>query len=261
MRRARRRGKDGLGALLIVAAFAVLAGLAGAAMLLRPPPTDPETLCRTDQPPAQHVFILVDATDKLEPRHRRVLQAVVRQEGQRLARYDRLTLAALRADRPQEPRLLFSLCNPGDGQSVNPLIQNTRMAQERWQEAFGDQLDRALRRAGSGRGARASPIIAGLRAVAADPEFAPGASARRLVLISDLLEYAPNSFSLYDETATFAAWRNTGAALPDLSGVSLRITPLDRPEQSAAQANATQQFWPAFLDAAGARRVDIDPHP
>src|SRR5262245_15826335 len=142
MRRSQRRSrrKDWAGVLLIALAFIALGGLAGAALLLRPPPTDSETLCRTDQSLAAHTIILVDATDTLEPRHRRRLEALVRQEGQRLARYDRLTLMSLRADRPQEPRRLFSLCNPGDGRSANPLFQNTRQAQERWEEAFGAEL-------------------------------------------------------------------------------------------------------------------------
>ena len=70
----RRRGaaaRNALGVALILVAMIVLGGLGGAAFMLRPPPTDAETLCRTDAPLTAHTIILVDATDRLEPRHRR----------------------------------------------------------------------------------------------------------------------------------------------------------------------------------------------
>jgi len=256
-----------MGLVLIALAFVVLAALAGAGFYLRPPPTDPDTLCRTDAPLAAHTYILVDATDRLEPRHRRKLEAVIREERQRLPRYGRFTLASVRADRPQEPRLLFSLCNPGDGRDANPLYQNTRRAQEKWDEAFGDALDRAVRRASGGRAANASPLIAGVRAAAADPEFASAIEARRFVLISDLLEFTPVTprrpgFSLYSPAATFDTWRAADPNGPaELSGVAVRIAPLDRPDDAAAQARARDSFWPRYFDAAGAARVSFDPAP
>jgi len=87
VRRPRRSagGRDVLGVVLIVAAVLVLGGLAGATFVLRPPPTDAETLCRTDAPLGAHTIILVDSTDRLEPRHRRKLRAVLAQERARLA--------------------------------------------------------------------------------------------------------------------------------------------------------------------------------
>lgn len=260
-RRARPRG-DTLGVLLIAAAFVVLFALAAAGFYLRPPPTDEATLCRTDQPVSAHTYVLVDATDRLEPRHRRKLSAVVTEERARLPRYGRFTLAAIRADRPQEPRILFSLCNPGDGRDANPLYQNTRRAQETWDAAFGDALDRAVRRAGGGRGANASPLLAGVRAAAADPDFGPEIAARRFVLVSDLLEFMPGGFSLYDDAASFDTWRAADPAGPaELSRVAVRIVPLDRPGDAAAHARARDAFWPRYFDAAGAARVTFDPTP
>ncbi|MGE0044234.1 MAG: hypothetical protein AB7J28_14670 [Hyphomonadaceae bacterium] len=262
-RRAGRRGggKDKLGIVLIALALSALASMAVAGVMLRAPPTDPDTLCRTDAPVQAHTYILVDATDRLEPRHRRKLRAVVQQERQRLRPYDRLTIASLRADRPQEPRLLFSLCNPGDGRDANPLFQNTRHAQERWEQAFGAELDSAVRRASGGRGGAASPIAAGLRAVAADPDFGAEIPARRLVLISDLLEHEREGFSLYAANADFARYRATGAAIPDLDNVAVRVAPLDRPDDAARQAAARGEFWPAYFSEAGAQRVEFDPQP
>jgi len=174
--------------------------------------------------------------------------------------YDRLSLWALRADHPQEPRVLFSMCLPRDGRSANPLFENPAKAQARWDEQVGDALKSAIRRAGSAGRASASPILAGLRAAAADPDFADGTAARRLVLVSDLLEYQRDGFSLYDESASFAAWRETGAPA-DLDGVRLRVVTLDRPSDATAQANARTAFWDPYFAATDAAAVDFDPAP
>jgi hypothetical protein len=170
----RRRGagaRNALGVVLIVVAALVLGGLGAASVLLRAPPTDAETLCRTDAPIGAHTIILVDATDRLETRHRRKLQAVLAQERARLGQYDRLTIMRINVRRPQEPAILFSKCLPRPPEQTNPLFENARVTQQRWDEDFAAALDRALRSAGAAGPARASPIIAGLRAVAADPDF------------------------------------------------------------------------------------------
>jgi hypothetical protein len=162
----RRRGESGrnaLGVVLIVLAVLVLGGLGGASFMLRAPPTDAETLCRTDAPLAAHTIILVDSTDRLETRHRRKLRAVLAQERARLSQYERLTVMRINVRRPQEPTILFSKCLPRPPEQTNPLFENARMAQQRWDEEFADALDRALRTAGASGPARASPIVAGVQ--------------------------------------------------------------------------------------------------
>jgi hypothetical protein len=261
----RRRGASGrnaLGIVLIVLAMVVLGGLGSAALLLRPPPTDAETLCRTDAPLGAHTIVLVDSTDRLESRHRRKLAAVLAQERARLAQYDRLTIMRISVRRPQEPTILFSKCLPRPPEQTNPLFENARLTQQRWDEEFADALERALRSAGSGGPQRASPIVSGLRAVAADPEFGAEIPQRRLVLVSDLLEHNADGFSLYVSGANYAAWRaESSTEPPDLARVDLRIVRIDRPEHEQRQADAMELFWPAFFDAADVQSVSTDPAP
>jgi hypothetical protein len=77
-----------------------------------------------------------------------------------------------------------------------------------------------------------------------------------------MLEHDPNGFSLYVEGANYAAWHAQTHAQPaDLSGVELRIVPLDRPEEAQRQAHALTDFWPAYFDAANVATVSIDPQP
>ena len=256
------RAQNALGVALIVGVAAALGALAFVGISLRPPPTDPETHCRTDQPLAAHTIVLIDATDRLEARHRRKLEAVAAQERARLGQYDRLTLMRLNARAPQEPRILFSKCLPLPPERANPWTQNPRQAQQLWETEFADALDAALRSAQSGGPNRASPILAGLRAAAADPDFGAEIPRRRLVLVSDLLEHDPNGFTLYAPGADYPAWRRSGAAEPaDLAQVDLRVVPIDRPDHTERQAEARDRFWEPYFDAAHARSVSIDPAP
>ncbi|HVY83732.1 MAG TPA: hypothetical protein VG943_01255 [Caulobacterales bacterium] len=255
------RGKSILGLVLIGVVFAALGAFALAAVLMKAPPVDAETLCRTDAPLAAHTFILVDSTDRLEPRHRRKLRAVADQERARLHQYDRLTLARLNPRRPQEPTILFSKCLPRAPEDANPLFENPRLAREQWDAAFQSALDQALRSAQHGGAGSASPILAGLRAVAADPDFSSAIAARRFVLVSDLLEHDPNGFSLYVEGADYARWRATsGNAAADFENVDVRLAPLDRPDHAARQAAALDAFWRPYFDEAGAKSLGVDPY-
>ncbi|MBL8542169.1 MAG: hypothetical protein JNJ63_00030 [Hyphomonadaceae bacterium] len=263
--RSARRGRTGrgiVGLILIGVAMLVLGGLGAASFMLRAPPTDPETLCRTDIPLGAHTIVLVDSTDRLEARHRRKLRAVLAQERARLSQYDRLTILRLNVRRPQEPAVLFSRCLPRPPEQTNPLFENARMTQARWDEEFAAVLDHALRSASAGGPQRASPIIASLRAVAADPDFEASIPHRRLVLVSDLLEHDPQGFSLYVSDADYAHWRAAAPqGPPDFAQVDLRVVPIDRPDQAERQAAALETFWPAFFDATDVNSVSIDPAP
>lgn len=262
MRRPRRRGQGAsvVGLVLIGVALLCLGGLGAAAFMLRPPPLDAETLCRTDVPVAAHTIVLVDATDRLEPRHRRKLRAVLAQERARLRQYEMLSVMRLNVRRPQEPARLFARCLPRPPEETNPIFENARLNQQRWDESFESVLDAAARRAGASSGARATPVIASIRAIAADSSFE--APKRRLVIVSDLLEHDPQGFSLYEQDATFARWRAVAPlGPPDLAHVDVRLVPLDRPENAQRQAWAVDTFWPAFFDAADAQTVSIDASP
>lgn len=258
MTAARRRRADLLGGVLLLLALLLL-GAAGAAFaMLRPPPVDEATLCRTDAAPAAHTILLVDATDRLEPRHRKRLETAITQERARLAPYDRLTILALRPERPQEPRVLFSMCLPRDAATANPLFENPARLQAQWDESIGKALRSATHRAGAASPAPISPILAALRAAAADPDFDPRVAKRRLVLISDLLENDPAGYSAYRPMAEADRARAT-ARPAALSDVSVRVITLDRPEDAARQDVARETLWTNFFSASDARDVAWDP--
>lgn len=261
MKRRTKRGLDWLGGLMIAGALAAIATAALLAQQLQPPARDPETLCARDASPAAHVVILIDATDALEPRHRRLATAAVESERARLKTGDRLTLATLSDRDPREPTILFSKCDPGDGGDANPWFQNGAQLDQRWREEFGEPLDAALARAVKGRKAKASPLVEAIGALAREPTFA-ATSARRLTIVSDMMENQPGVFSLYAAGATFASFRGGVAGVrppPDLADVNVRIVQLDRPDRDARQLEARTEFWGPYFDATGAAALAWEP--
>lgn len=256
---ARRRRKDLLGIALIFAVVLVLAGVGAAATMLRTPEYDAQTLCLKDAPPPAQTLLLVDATDRLDVRHQRRLKTIALQEAARLPRWGKLTVLSLRPDAENAPRELFSACTPGDRASANPLWENVQKLEMQKRAQFEEPLDTALSGARGARAAEGSPIIEGLHAAVNAPEFALS-PARRLVLVSDLLQFSPR-FSLYEAGADWAAYQASAGAVrtpPDLSDVDVRVVVLERRNRADAQESAQNTFWTQYFDEAGAKSVAFE---
>jgi len=253
----RRRRKDLLGVGLIFAVVLVLAGVGGAATMLRTPAYDAQTLCLKDGPPPAQTLLLVDATDRLDVRHLRRLKTIALQEAARLPRWGKLTVLTLRPDAESAPRELFAACTPGDRASANPLWENVQKLETQKRARFDDPLDAALSGAKGVRGAEGSPIVEGLHAAVNAPEFALS-PARRLVLVTDLLQFSPGRFSLYETGADWPAYRASAGAVrtpPDFSDVDVRVVVLERRNRADAQDAAQSAFWTPYFDEAGAKTV------
>lgn len=246
-RRTKSPWKGALGVGLIGASVLAAAALFIVPTLAPRPPRDPDSGCRLDAPAPAHTLVFIDATESFAARHKRILAAAVARAQQRLPKDGRLSIVALDADDPDEPRWLASLCSPGDGSDANPLFANPERLYARWKTGFAAPLDQAAALAGADRGDVSSPIVAGLRSVVRDPRFAE-AKARRLTLVSDLMENTQR-LSLYDETARFAPATAPPAKLDD---VAVEVVLIDRPRAQAPQATAWTRFWRDWFEASGA---------
>ncbi len=257
LRQSHKRGKDKLGLALLLLTFAVLGGGLAAGIVLRPAFLDSQTLCPTQKVPTSITLVLIDATEKLAPRHLKRLRAAIDDEANRLDRFGRLTVMSMRSDTPRELTELFSRCNPGDSRGANPLLSNPARIQARWQADFADPLKAAANRAASARrSAQSSPILEAIAAAAVDPSFANFSGPRRLVLVSDLLEHDPRlGFSSYTDAATLGRFLELrrGFEPPDLSNSFVRVIVLDRPEHLHRQVAARDALWRPFFERAGAR--------
>lgn len=258
-RAARRRRKDMLGLALIAVTILVLGGVGFATMRMQTPAYDAATLCLLTSAPPAHTLLLVDATDRLDIRHQRRLKTIAREEAARLPRWGRLTVLTLRPDAENAPRELFDACTPGDRLSANALWENVAKLETLKRDRFDAPLDAALTSARGGRATDGSPIVEGLAAAAADPDFT--GPSRRLVVVSDLLQFMPGRFSLYAAGGTWSAYQASAGALrtaPDLADVDVRVVTLERRDRGEAQAAAQRDFWVPYFDETGAKTIAWD---
>ncbi len=247
-----------LGLALIAGTLLVLGAIGASAALMRTPSYNAETLCLKEAPPPAHTLILVDATDRLDVRHQRRLKTIAQQEAGKLPRWGRLTLLTLRPDTENAPRDLFDGCTPGDRTNANPLWENVRKLETLKRTRFDDPIDAALTGARGGRGAEGSPIVEGLYAAAADPDFVATPAGRKLVLVSDLLQFSPGRFSLYAPDQSWTLYQASPGALrtpPDLISVDIRVVVLERRDKGEQQTAAQSNFWVPYFDEAGAKSV------
>jgi hypothetical protein len=191
-----RKGRRGDFGKLLAALFltTVALGAGGIGLYIwatapRPPLRDQKTFCPIDGPSAVTVMLL----DTSDPLPAPTTDEVVK----RLTDIaDELPDYALLEIRTLDPghragRVVFSLCNPGDGRGLNEFTGNPSLAKRRWKERFRGPLDEALitslRPAPSGT----SPILATLQGIALDRFTGKAADEmpKSLVIVSDMIEY------------------------------------------------------------------------
>jgi len=220
-----------------------------APMLAPRAPLDPDTGCRLDAPPPSHTLLLIDATEPLVARRKRLLGDAVAKAQAATPTHGRLSIVSLDAEQPDEPRWLASLCSPGDGSDASFWFANPARLRARWQDGFAAPLTEATGRASAHHDEKTSSIIAALRFLAREPAF-NDAPKRRLVLVSDLMEHSPGTMSLYEKDARFEPARDLPARdLPArLEGVDVAIVLIDRPRYAAAQIDVWARFWSAWFE-------------
>ncbi len=234
-------------------------GLAAAGLIAVNQPADAVTLCRQGRLKSS-TLVLIDTTDPLTEIQARRLRAAVEAERDELPRGGRLTLLLLNPDDAGAPVELASLCNPGRAADADPLFHTTSRIDKDWQEGFAAPLDAALAKAGATGAAAASPIIATIAAALTRPDFDRRVPARRLLIVSDLLEYTKGGYSQLAGGNLWKAYAASALArdMPlDLHGVSVAVDYLARPRFAAVQGDTHRRFWVRLFTEAGAPQVQF----
>lgn len=245
-------------AIWVVIASAV-GGFAAAAILTSNRQADVYALCQSSGfKAAATTMVMVDATDAFTEDQRRRLKSTVEGERERLPEGGRLILVSLNPDAPWEPTELVSVCNPGKGETANPFLVTRSKVEKRWQAAYGDPIDKAVQQSLDRGTSERSPIIITLAALLARADFDTRVTARRLVVISDLLEHQKGIYSQLRGGDLWAAYQ--ASTLPktarlDLHNVSVAIDYLQRGNFAGIQGPRHQAFWERLLKETGASDV------
>lgn len=227
----------------------------------QPPKLDAETLCRVQQPIHAHTVLFVDTTDRLLDTHVRQLRTAIAQERDALPVHGKFTLLFLAAASPYGPEELVSLCNPGDGSTLNPLYEGQALARRRWKQAFGEPIQQAVARLAVAPEADRSPILQGIAAIGRRADFSSAIARRRLVLVSDLLQHDPGVYTHYSAGNIATAFRGSalaGQTASRLDGATVRIEYLQRPQAIQFQGDRHLAFWTRWLRDAGATEIVVD---
>lgn len=209
---------------------------------------------RSPSSPAHTVF-LIDQTDPFTRGDRQWVDALLEAEASRLPQYGKLSIYSLSlepfANKPIEP----VVCSPGPIADRDPM-ETGRQVLGRYSTFL-----QSIRTQGDGAvvqpTANQSPIMEAVSAIAKDVDFTVHVRVRRLVIISDLLEFrgtlrGPRDFyhrvPQYQEIEDIAAPTVNEASLADVC-VSIRL--VERPEEQV-DSDRLIQFWEAYFLARGA---------
>lgn len=245
-------------AIWVVIATAV-GGFAAAAILTSNRQADAYALCQSsDFKAAATTMVMVDATDAFTEDQRRRLKSTIEAERERLPEGGRLIIVSLNPDAAWEPTELVSVCNPGKGETTNPLLVTRSKVEKRWQAAYGDPIDKAVQQSMDRGVSERSPIIITIAALLARADFDTRVAARRLVVISDLLEHEKGMYSQLRGGDFWGAYQ--ASSLPkstrlDLRNVSVAIDYFQRGKFAGIQGPRHQAFWERLLKEAGASEV------
>ena len=265
MRAPRHVSKSGKRFITLASLWAVIgigvAGFAAAAFMTANRPADAYGLCQSSGLKAvATTMIMIDATDTFTQDQRRRLQSTVEAERERLPEGGRLIITSLNPDAPFEPSELISVCSPGKGESANPLLVTRSKVEKRWQSLYADPIDKAVQQSLNLGTSERSPIIITVAALVGRADFDTRVNARRLVVISDLLEHEKGVYSQLRGGDFWNAYQ--ASPLPksthlDLHGVSVAIDYLQRGKFAAVQGPRHQAFWQRLLTEAGASEVNF----
>lgn len=227
-------------------------GLFAAAAMNEPPTTDSQTNCRMDRKDPAHIIVLVDQSDPFNETDIAWVRALLEDEARALPKYGRLTLSVPNADAAYDPVTVWSACSPGSAAGANPIFQNPRMIEQAWQSRFHKPLMARAEAVLVDNVAPSSPLMEAMFTLGDRPDFQENIPARRLILVSDLMQHSA-SFSMYKTGTDWAAFE--GSQLmdmrPGLEGVDVVARVVPRQEY-ALPLGEVKAFWQRWFKDTGA---------
>jgi len=143
------------------------------------------------------------------------------------------------------------LCNPGRGDQVNALFRNPAQIEERFNEKFNQPLETILEDLVEPKEAPNSPVLEALARLGQTDAFSNRAPARRIVMISDMLQNS-DVFTIYGGGGTLPENIPDAISVADttmrrfgdsLNGVELEIRLIPRQRYVDMQRGALKDYW------------------
>ncbi|MEL6258783.1 MAG: hypothetical protein AAFQ67_06985 [Pseudomonadota bacterium] len=259
-RREQRQKRRAIINIAMVVAALVIVGYSVYA--IQPPAYDPDTLCVVSDELPPHTAIILDKTDEYTVEQSDLIASAIRRAQTRLEVGERMTVFELDALGEFDSRGRFSLCNPGRGNQVNPLFQNPKLIEERYTQLFEGPLTGVLDDLVEPKEAPASPILEALARLAQTEAFSPDAPARRVILVSDMLQNS-DVFTAYGGRQSDLPTRTPDPGVTadlilsrfgdGLRGVEVEIRLIARRGRNDLQRGALRIYWDTVFADLGVR--------
>ena len=249
-------------AFLILAGIAIVIGGGVYGMqLIKPADYDPSTLCVYADVSPPHTAVVIDKTDEYSRTEADLIAQAIRRKRDQLEVGERFTLFELDARGEFNPRGEFSLCNPGRGDQVNPIIRNPRLIEEKYEELFDRPFETVLSDLVTPKEAPASPILEALARLSQTEAFSRDVDGRSVLLVSDMLQNS-SLFSAYGGRGSLPSRIDDPGDVADavvakhgsgLRGVDLEIRLIPRDGFSDLQRGALREYWDDVFSDLGVR--------
>jgi len=213
--------------------------------------------------PRAHTVIVIDQTDPLSEDELFAVKNIIRREYRLLKEQDRLTLRGLQpvigasAAQPGAP-LYFTTCRVPLGDEVSILDNNPAIVERQFEQLVGKDLAAFINGLRTVPTTDWSAIVETLENLSDDPMFSSPTIARRLVLISDMIQNTPHNTQYHSK----ARKAQTTTQAPQfqratLVGVDVRVHYIFRHGLEEIQNPAHEAYWTRYFAAAGARSLQI----
>jgi len=224
------------------------------------PQIDKATGCRVDKHPVHTTVSLIDATDVFTPLHLARVKNRLNATALSMPDYGKLIVVLLNSGDATAPLEIFARCAPRAPERTSQLEGGADYVRREWTENFLNPLLASTNDLGSAKPAARSPIIATIAGLTQRPDFDGEVADRRLVIVSDMLEFEPakGGYKHVAGVDFLKAYQRSALATQtkaQLQNVPVIIDYLQRPNQARVQTDAHRSFWRVWFAEAGARDV------
>lgn len=258
-RGSRKSRDDKMGCLLLTLAAGALGLLAYFGLGSTDVRRDPDTGCRIGDhgaPPA-HTMILIDQTDVLPQAEVGYARRLITNEYHWLPEDGVLTVRSIKLD-PSDTSQSITICRMPRGSEVSGFTMTPAAVQRDFDRMAGARLNRFLRSLADARPQPGTPLMEAIAITYRDPDFGADIGARRLVILSDMIENSriADHYGRRYRTAADLVPERFDEVRVDMARAAVRIHYVRRPRRSV-QGVDHQGFWEDYFREQGADDVAI----
>jgi hypothetical protein len=219
---------------------------------------DKRTFCPVNGP-ISVTALLIDATDSLSFQQKKALSDEFQLLRESIPVYGRLDLYFIESNSVSPLKPIVSICNPGRGSQINPIIGNPIQVERSWKEGFEQPLESQLTLLLNKSPANESPILESVQSVVltsfSDPVIRD--KPRKLIVVSDLMQHS-SSVSLYGKSTDaniFTQDKTFSKLKSDLREIDINIWMLVR--DNTLKRDVLASFWGGVFSEQGANNVNF----